>query len=90
VESGPSELQASVTLARASHLNRTGPLDVPAHGQAQKRGKRQALECECPPSTGARELPFHLSLPSGAGGRPVRASRPLVARPPGRAPPLTS
>lgn len=90
VEVGPTELQASVTLARAAHLNRTGPLDVPAQGQAQKRGKRQAPECECPPSVNARELPFQQSTPSGTDGQPVRASRLLVARPPGRAPPHAS
>ena len=85
-----SNLQADATLSRGASLNRNGPLDMPAQGQAQKRGKRQTLECECPPAGGAREVSFHPLRHSGVERLVVRASRLSISQPSGRAPPLTS
>jgi hypothetical protein len=85
-----SNLLAEATLSRGASLNRTGPLDMPAQGQAQKRGKRQTLECECPPAGGPREISFQPLRHAGVERLVVRASRLSISQPSGRAPPLTS
>jgi hypothetical protein len=89
-EAAASDLQANAALSRGATLNRTGPLDMPAQGQAQKRGKRQTLECECPPAGAAREITFQPLRYSGASRLLVRASRLSVSQPSGRAPPPAS
>jgi hypothetical protein len=89
-EVAASDLQANATLSRGTSLNRTGPLDMPAQGQAQKRGKRQTLECACPPAGDAREVTFQPVRFSGAARQIVRASRLSVSKPSGRAPPPAS
>lgn len=89
-EVGASDLQTNVTISRGTLLNRTGPLCMPAQGQVQKRGQRQTLECECPPSGSAREIPFNPLRHSGDESPVVRASRLSVSQPSGRAPPLIS
>lgn len=87
-EVAASELEA--TLARATDLNQTGPLDVPAQGQAQKRGKRQTPECEGPPASGAPEIPLHLFRCHSDSRQLIPSARLLALRPPGRAPPRAS
>lgn len=87
-EVAASELQA--TLARATDLNQTGPLDVPAQGQTQKRGKRQTPECEGPPASSAHEIPVYLLRRPGDSRQLILCTRLLESRPPGRAPPHAS
>lgn len=36
--------------SRRISLHKYGPLDKPSQAQVQKRGKRQSLDCECPPA----------------------------------------
>lgn len=91
----PDEDAASTSLpnvspARGTSLNRTGPLDVPAQGQLQKRGKRQTPDCDCPPSGGLCEVPLRLLRHPCATSQTARASRLKDARPPGRGPPFVS
>lgn len=82
-----SNLQAEVTLARGASLNRTGPLDMPAQGQAQKRGKRQSTDCECPPVKNT--LNPNDGLPRDPGVlAPVSLTSALpISEPPDRGPP---
>ena len=89
-EVSSSGLRAAATLSPGTTRHLSGPLDLPAKGQVQKRGKRQTLDCECPPQGDAGEVPFRPLRHLGAGNRGVRESRLPEAHPPGRAPPLTS
>lgn len=89
-EAAPTDLQANAAHSRGPSLNRTGPLDMPLRGQVQKRGKRQAPECDCPPAGVARETTSQPLRHTGADRLLVRASRLSVSRPSGRAPPNAS
>lgn len=89
-EAGASELEAKVTHSRGTLLNRTGPLHAPAQGHVHKRSKRQALDCVCPPSGSEHEIPFSLLRRPSDGHQIPPGARLAGARPPGRAPPLTS
>lgn len=80
--------EASASLAAAPH--RHGPLDKPSQSQAQKRGKRQSLDCDRPPPQHDRDqspdLPHDPDLRAPAAAVPTRP----VERPAGRAPPRTT
>lgn len=89
-ESSSPGLHVRAALSRGDARHLSGPLDLPAKGQVQKRTKRETPDCECPPSGGVGELPLYPARHSTAGRLAAHASRPSDERPPGRAPPPAS
>ena len=84
-QAGAPDGRLKVTELREARPHKYGPLDKPT--QAQKRGKRQTPDCQCPPSQSIRKPTAHL-LHRGCV-RPIvaGASPPLTAGPADRAPP---
>lgn len=78
------------TISRGTSEYLGGPLARPAQVQAQKPGKRQLLDCECPLNSGAGETSFH-PLQYVATSDPCdHLSHFPDAQPPSRAPPRLS
>jgi hypothetical protein len=73
---------------RPERLNKQNPLDVPA--QAQKRGKRAAVEFGCPPRARDAETPAPAPEPSFARAFSNRPQARRGAPSAGRAPPAHS
>ena len=84
------DARLNVAASRGASLHKYGPLDKPSQAQAQKRGKRQSPDCDCPPAQNTRKLPADLLY--GSGVHPPQAFTPTssIARPAGRAPPRTA
>ena len=84
------DARLNVAASRGASLHKYGPLDKPSQAQAQKRGKRQSPDCDCPPAQNTRKPPA--DLPRGSGVRPPVAFTPTrsAARPADRAPPRTA
>ena len=81
------DVRLNLAASRGASLHKYGPLDKPSQAQAQKRGKRQSPDCDCPPAQNTRKPPADLL--HGSGVRPPVAftlSRSVV-RPADRAPP---
>lgn len=49
------DTRLNIAASRGASLHKYGPLDKPSQVQVQKRGKRQSLDCQCPPSQNARQ-----------------------------------
>ena len=88
-ETNSRALRVNTALSRGTLQYLGGPLDRPAQVQVQKSSKRQ-LDCECPPVSGAGQIPFHPLPYLGASDWGDRASRIAEAQALGRAPPLIS
>jgi len=89
------EINSSAPLVDATLSNGTseylgGPLARPAQVQAQKPAKRQLLDCECPPNSGARENYSHPRQYVFTSDPCDHMSHFPEAQPPSRAPPLLS
>lgn len=50
------DARLNAAASRGISLHKYGPLDKPSQAQVQKRGKRQSLDCECPPAQNTRYL----------------------------------
>jgi hypothetical protein len=73
--------------SRGISLHKYGPLDKPSQAQVQKRGKRQSLDCECPPAQNTRR-PNDDLLQDPGGRAPAGFTSTLpLSEPADRAPP---
>ena len=81
------DARLNASASRGTSLHKYGPLDKPSQVQVQKHGKRQSLDCECPPSQNARNT--NDDLLQGPGVRaPVGFTSTLpTSEPTDRAPP---
>jgi hypothetical protein len=81
------DVRLNVAAARGTSLHKYGPLDKPSQAQAQKRGKRQSPDCECPPSQNTSK-PNNDRLQDPDVRRPVGFTSTLrISEPADRAPP---
>ena len=87
-EAAAPDDRLKVAELQEARLHQYGPLDKPT--QAQKRGKRQTPDCQCPPPLSIRK-PTAYMLHSSCAYPPVAVtSTLLIAEPAGRAPPLAA
>jgi hypothetical protein len=85
---GAPDGRLGVAELREARPREYGPLDKPS--QAQKRGKRQTPDCQCPPSQSARKPAARL-LRSSCPHTPVAVTSALLAAGPAdRGPPLAA
>lgn len=88
---GPSGLRTPVSLASGDARHLSGPLDLPAKSQIQKRGKRDTHDSECPPAPGYfGDFRVNPIRPSNANDQVAHTSRLLDTHAPDRAPPFVS
>lgn len=81
------DARLNVAASRGASLHKYGPLDKPSQGQAQKRGKRQSPDCECPPAQHTRK-PNNDPLQSLGVRAPIGFTSALpISEPADRAPP---
>lgn len=73
--------------SRGASLHKYGPLDKPSQSQAQKRGKRQAPDCDCPPSQNTGQPNDDPLRDNGARVPAGFTSTPPLSEPADRAPP---
>ncbi len=85
---GVPEGRLGVAELREARPHEYGPLDKPS--QAQKRGKRQTPDCQCPPSQGVRKPAARLPRSCRPHTPPAVASTLLAAGPADRGPPLAA
>lgn len=88
INSSTPLVDATISGGTSEYLG--GPLDRPAQVQAQKPGKRQLLDCECPPNSGTGETYFHTLQFVATTDLRDHVSHFPEAQPPSRAPPLLS
>jgi hypothetical protein len=81
------DARLNAAASRGTSLHKYGPLDKPSQTQVQKRGKRQSLDCERPPSQNARKPSDDLLGSPGARTPVGFTSTPPVSEPADRAPP---
>lgn len=85
-EAGGSDGRLKLAELREARPHEYGPLDKPS--QAQKRGKRQTPDCQCPPSQSIRKPGARLLTSSRALPPVAVNSTPLAAGHTDRGPPL--
>jgi hypothetical protein len=87
-EAAAPDDQLKVAELREARLHKYGPLDKPT--QAQKRGKRQTPDCQCPPSQSICKPTAYL-LHSSCAHPPIAVTSTLLtAGPADRGPPLAA
>lgn len=77
----------NVAASLGAALHKYGPLDKPAQAQVQKRGKRQSLDCECPPAQNTRNPSDDLLQDPGVRAAVGFTSTLPISEPADRAPP---
>ena len=87
-EAAAQDDRLKVAELREASLHKYGPLDKPT--QAQKRGKRQSLDCVCPPSQSIRKPTAYLVHSSCVHPLVAATSTLLTAGPADRGPPLAA
>ena len=81
------DARLNVAASRGISLDEYGPLDKPSQAQVQKRGKRQSLDCECPPAQNIRKPNNNLLQVPGVRGPVGFTSTLHITEPADRAPP---
>jgi hypothetical protein len=81
------DARLNVAAPRGTSLNKYGPLGKPSPAQVQKRGKRQSLDCECPPAQNARNANDGLLRGPGVRAPVDFTSTRHISEPADRAPP---
>jgi hypothetical protein len=77
----------NVAASRWASLHKYGPMDKPSPAQVQKRGKRQSLDCECPPARNVRNPNDGLLQDPGVRAPVGFTSAHPISEPADRAPP---
>lgn len=81
------DARLNVAASQGTSLYKYGPLDKPTQAQAQKRGKRQSPDCECPPAQNTHEPNDDLLQDPDIRGPVSFTSTHPISEPADRAPP---
>lgn len=81
------DARLNAAASRGTSHYKYGPLDKPSQAQAQKRGKRQSLDCECPPAQNTRKPNNDFLQDPGVRGPVSFTSTLPLSEPADRAPP---